>query len=113
MTIPTSARETLHEREQGRCLRCAGRATDWAHRRTRAVHDEHTNCPCNGCYLCHTCHMWCHRNPREATEKGFIVSRYEESPRTIPVDTWYGRLLLLCDGNVSFDLHTVKEEKHE
>lgn len=57
--------------------------------------------------------MWCHRNPREATEKGFIVSRYEESPRTIPVDTWYGRLLLLCDGNVSFDLHTVKEEKHE
>jgi hypothetical protein len=68
------------------------------------VHDEHTNCPCNGAKLCLTCHAWCHANPTRAMVEGFMVSRHVALPGDITVQSWYGPLLLRCDGDIEFDL---------
>lgn len=100
--IPTKAREVVVAREQGSCLRCAARGAEWAHRRSRAVHDQHTMCPCNGAYLCTTCHDWCHKNPRLAMAAGLMVSRHVAEPGRIAVESWYSTIWLHCNGTIDF-----------
>lgn len=47
--------------------------------------DEHTHCPCNGVWLCVTCHQWVHAHPNAARTQGWIVSRWVHSPGVIPI----------------------------
>lgn len=96
--IPTSRREQVKAREQGRCLRCAGRGAEWHHRRTRRVFDSHQHCPCNGVWLCHDCHAWVHAHPLEAAHSGFWVSRHQAEPGTVQLIVPWGTVLLGCDG---------------
>jgi 5-methylcytosine-specific restriction protein A len=109
--IPTKAREVVMAREQGGCLRCSGPGAEWAHRRTRSVHDEHTMCPCNGVRLCTTCHQWCHHNPTAAVREGFMVSRHVAEPGIIPVESWYGTIWLHCDGGIDFTEESWRTNK--
>ena len=113
--VPTKVRETVRQREAGtdpvpRCLRCGSpNASEYAHRRTRSVRGEHQHCPCNGAYLCRTCHQWCHANPTTALHEGFMVSRHVTDPGMVPVDTWYGTLLLRCDGDIDFKIKEASD----
>lgn len=80
LAIPAESRETVTRRDRGLCFRCGGTGTDWHHRRSRRVRDEHTHCACNGLLLCRTCHKWAHANPRDAMELGYIVSQWSDHP---------------------------------
>jgi hypothetical protein len=112
--IPTRSREIVHTRERGRCLRCGGRGQEWAHRRRRNVADGHQHCPCNGCWLCNTCHQdWAHKNPIAAREEGFIVSQFQHLPGSVPVHSFYGVLYLECDGGIRFDVPTWEPEEEQ
>lgn len=73
----------------------------WHHRRSRSVVDEHQHCPCNGVWLCSTCHSWAHAHPFEARTTGFIVSRHAQ-PSEHEVQTFLGTLHLKCDGLFKF-----------
>lgn len=72
--------------------------------------DGHRHCPCNGVWLCNTCHRDVHDNPFESRETGFIVSRSIAEPGTVTVDAHYGTVLLLCDGWYTHEIHTVNGE---
>lgn len=88
------------------CQRCGGVGSDWHHRRSRRVVDEHTHCPCNGVLLCRTCHAWVHGHPELAQGMGLIVSAYW-SPSMFPVQCFDGREWLLdCEGNFRQTLDT-------
>lgn len=92
--IPTSSRLWVKSREDGHCLRCDTPTAvgAWHHRRSRSVVDEHRHLPCNGIWLCTTCHIWVHGHPFEAREKGFIVARFaipcEQPVWSIRIDAW-------------------------
>jgi hypothetical protein len=45
-SIPTASREAVKSRDTGRCVRCWGVGSEWHHRRSRSVRDEHRHCPC-------------------------------------------------------------------
>lgn len=79
--IPTSSRLAVKERSLGRCERCGGPGAQWHHRRSRSVVEQHRHCPCNGIWMCPTCHAWAHRHPTLAQDEGLIVPRYVTSPR--------------------------------
>lgn len=71
---------------------------EWHHRRSRSIRDEHQHCPCNGIWLCLTCHNWVHANPFEARAHGWIVSRHK-MPNVEPVRNMrFGWLMLTCSG---------------
>jgi hypothetical protein len=55
--------------------------------------------------LCRECHQWCHDHPTAAFKEGFMVSRYVERPGEVAVETWYGVLYLLCDGDIEFKIN--------
>lgn len=97
-SIPTRSREIVNSRDRRTCVRCACPGREWHHRRSRSVRGEHRHCPCNGVLLCHSCHVWVHKNPADAQEVGLIVSRYEDEPFTVPVRTVYGVTWQTCDG---------------
>lgn len=102
--IPTAARLLVTERDMHRCCRCGmPTAGQFHHRRGRAVIDDHTHCPCNGVYLCQTCHTWAHGHPIEAKQAGLIVSRYVQFPGSIAVVTPWGTRLHDCDGTVHYN----------
>ncbi len=72
--------------------------TDWHHRRSKSVRDTLTHSPCNGVWMCRTCHGWVHHNPTEAQVNGWIVSRYDD-PREVPVThALWGRVTLTEQG---------------
>jgi 5-methylcytosine-specific restriction protein A len=106
--IPALARRLVKTRDKGRCLRCGSptRNGEWHHRRSRRVTGPHRHHPCNGVWLCHTCHTWAHKHPDEARNEGLIVSQFIEDPGTIPVLTWHGLVMLDCDG---FFTHVPEE----
>jgi hypothetical protein len=52
--------------------------------------------------LCQTCHDWVHAHPFEAKSEGLIVTRFEAEPGGITVMSYFGPVLLRCDG--TFDL---------
>lgn len=64
--------------------------------------DAHTHCPCNGAWLCRTCHDWAHQHPAKARELGFIVSRHVANPSAVPIKTYYGLIVLSCSGGFSY-----------
>lgn len=99
-TIPTKSRDLVKARAHHRCERCEAPAYngDWHHRRTRSVDDEHQHCPCNGVWLCRTCHRWAHDHPDEARRSGWIVSRWVNEPGTIPVHRRFGLWRHDCHG---------------
>lgn len=103
--IPVQARITVKTRAHFRCERCGVPAPtgQWHHRRSRSRRDEHTHCPCNGVWLCATCHGWVHAHPLEArAEGGFIVSRHVDQPGAVPVVTPWGVRVHGCDGTYVF-----------
>lgn len=102
--IPPFSRTLVIEREKGRCARCgvAVARGHWHHRRSRSVHGEHRHCPCNGVWLCPTCHTWVHANPLMARQTGFIVSRHAE-PYEVPVTTPWGVRWNDCEGNFIYE----------
>lgn len=95
-------RKALAAEWKGMCWRCGGVGNEYAHRRPRGVRDEHTACYCNACWLCRTCHRWCHMNPVASGLAGWTLSRYEDEPWTVPVETIFGRVLLSCDRRVTY-----------
>lgn len=107
--IPTKSRETVRSREKGQCARCAGRGSQWHHRRSRSVRDGHTHCPCNGVLLCKTCHDWVHSHPFEARAIGLIVSRYSEPAQMQLEHSLYGWIRLTCNGSHSL-AHSYERE---
>lgn len=65
-------REIVYNRAQGRCEMCgSGNGTDWSHRVARSQLGGWE--PSNGMLACRRCHAWCHANPAEAREKGWIL----------------------------------------
>jgi 5-methylcytosine-specific restriction protein A len=90
--IPAKSRNLVRERAHHRCERCLSPAPrgEWHHRRGRSVVDGHTHCPCNGVWLCRTCHSWAHTNPTEARKAGWIVSRWVAVPGTVPITRQLG-----------------------
>jgi hypothetical protein len=66
------------------------------------VHDEHTHCTCNGVWLCATCHQQVHHAPEQAQQSGFIVSRFETEPGTVPLTSPLGNYRQDCRGKVVF-----------
>lgn len=94
-------REALSRTWQGRCWRCGGVGSDYAHRRPRGVRDAHTACFCNATWLCRVCHRWSHNNPVASLELGITVSRYEAEPFTIPITLLTGRFILGCNRTVT------------
>lgn len=101
--IPTLSRVRVKERDKERCFRCGSptKAGQWHHRRSRGVIAPHRHCPCNGVWLCPTCHRQVHANPEQAKQEGLIVGRHVEDPGSVPALAWYGVLTLQCDGNFS------------
>lgn len=96
--IPTKAREVVRQRDSGICQRC-GMGAGHLHHRVRRREGGHG-------YeilvsLCPTCHGWVHANPKQATERGFIVSTHEKNPESVPVRTYAGPVLLNTDGTAS------------
>jgi hypothetical protein len=102
--IPQWRREQVQDRDNGRCVRCGGRGSEWHHRRGRRVRDQHTHCSCNGVMLCRTCHSWVHANPLMAMPKGYIVSRYIQDPSCIPVVIVNSPWLLDHEGSGKLDV---------
>jgi hypothetical protein len=96
--VTAATTEGLLERQHGRCMRCgkavAGRRASVHHRQRRGGGDE--TAP-NKVILCGDgtstdpvtgeleCHGWVHANPREAREKGWIVSSYAHYAGAVPV----------------------------
>lgn len=101
--IPEQSRELVKRRAMGRCLRCGGPGSEWHHRRSRSVRDSHRHCPCNGAWLCSTCHKWVHAHPFEAKAEGFIVSKYVSEPGSIRLTAHFGDLFLDCLGKFEYD----------
>ena len=102
--IPTASRAKVKQRAHGRCERCGVPAPngEWHHRRSRSVHDEHQHCPCNGAWLCSTCHRWAHAHPVEARNTGFIVSRHIDDPGIVIAHTPWGARWNTCTGGVQY-----------
>lgn len=98
--IPNKARDLVRARAHHRCERCMAPAPNgaWHHRRPRSVVDEHQHCPCNGVWLCHTCHRMVHAHPEAARDTGWIVSRWVEDPGTVPVTRRFGTWQHDCHG---------------
>lgn len=102
--IPEWARITVKVRSHYRCERCGAPASEghWHHRRSRRVVDAHQHCPCNGVWLCGTCHQWAHAHPADARAAGWIVSAWVDEPTTVPVHTPWGVRYHLCSGGFEF-----------
>lgn len=101
--IPTRSRLIVKERDGEQCYRCGSSGAEWSHRRPRAVKGGHfQHCPCNGLWMCRTCHAFCHANPAEARTFGWFVSSSEDAPYTVPAKAYYGWHLLDCDGNATY-----------
>lgn len=98
-----TAREAVFARSRLRCEVCGGRASDYSHRRTRAVRGEHQHCPCNALAACRTCHRRMHDGPEAARFRGWHVSSAEAEPGSVPVYLPFrqGWFLLGCDGSMS------------
>lgn len=96
--IPTKQRKAVTERDRGRCMRCGMAGNEWHHRRGRSVRDTHTHCTCNGITLCGRCHASVHASPASSRDDGFIVSRHNAEPGTVPLRTFRGEVLLSCNG---------------
>jgi hypothetical protein len=102
--IPTRSRDLVRGRSHGRCERCGvpAPAGQWHHRRRRRVSDEHTHCPCNGVWLCPTCHRQVHVEQQvQARLDGWIVSAYVSTPGGVPVLTPWGSRRHNCDGTIN------------
>lgn len=96
--IPHMSRLMVQHRSYNRCARCGLTGSEWHHRRSRSVRDEHQHCPCNGVWLCRDCHSWVHAHPFEARTSGWIVSRYA-TPGDVPMLTQqHGWVTLGHDG---------------
>jgi len=111
--IPERSRTSVRVRARQRCERCGAPAPhgQWHHRRRRRVVDEHTHCPCNGVWLCPTCHRAVHAGPAEARRKGWIVSPWNPKPGTTPLRTPLGWVFNDCEGG--FALATREEQADE
>lgn len=103
--IPALSRVRVRARDFFRCVRCGSptpaMAGHWHHRRSRSIRDDHTHMPCNGVWLCGTCHEWVHKNPFEARATGLIVSRYAIPCETPLYAQQHGWVLLGEDGSTS------------
>lgn len=102
--IPDRARTLVRVRARHRCERCGVAAPNghWHHRRSRRVVDEHQHCPCNGVWLCDTCHRDVHDHPVESRTKGWIVSAWVAEPGYVPVPSHWGARTHTCDGGFTF-----------
>jgi hypothetical protein len=109
--IPTKQREAVKSRDRNQCARCAGRGTQWHHRRSRSVRDQHTHCTCNGIWLCRTCHEWVHAHPFEARAKGWIVSRHSIPAEMQMEHGLYGWVRLTCNALWSLAHSYEKEDE--
>lgn len=107
--IPPESREAVEKRDGYRCVRCAGKGSEWHHRRSRRVRDEYTHSPSNGVLLCSVCHRWAHANPVKAMRVGIILTQWEPDPESAPVRTWRGWMTMKCDGR----MHRTEVPKDE
>lgn len=102
-TVDEVVYRAVKVRDLFRCCRCNAPTMEgaWHHRRGKAVVDAHTDCTCNGIWLCHTCHQWVHGHGLIARLRGWIVSRTSRKhlPFEAPVRTaQHGWVLLDCTG---------------
>lgn len=100
--IPQASREVVVDRERGLCVRCAGPGRHWHHRRSRRRRGEHRHCPCNGVWLCPTCHEWAHKYPIAAKEEGYVIPTVVDEPAQVTFLTWWGRVKVDCVGNIDW-----------
>jgi len=102
-SIPPKARAQVKQRSHFRCERCGVPAPNgqWHHRRSRRVRDRHQHCPCNGVWLCGTCHRQVHggKDAQRIRDEGWIVSQFCKQPGVIPVTTKWGVRWHKCDGD--------------
>lgn len=102
--MPAKVANAILERAGGQCEAwisgvCNTRSEHIHHRKLRSGGGLHT--PANGLSICHLCHDHVHRNPKEAMEHGWIVSRYVDDPASVPVSRWGHMTLLDDDGTVT------------
>lgn len=85
--IPTAARKAVWERQNNQCARCGNAGHDIHHRMRRR---EGGHGIANLVGLCRTCHSWVHAHPKQAQDKGFIVSPYVEDVSVVLIKTFMG-----------------------
>jgi hypothetical protein len=99
--IPRANRQIVQGRAFGRCERCltATLCGDLHHRRPKGLGgskaaDRHD--VGNLVYVCRSCHAWCHGNPTDAAETGFIVPRSSGTHFTaVPITNLVGQTRFL------------------
>lgn len=88
----------IHDRDGGRCVRDGAVLSPQPgsySEHHRILGNRADNRPSNKLSLCGSgttgCHGWVHAHPREAREKGWIVTRHgpRDATRTVPV--WYSQ----------------------
>lgn len=75
---------------------CTRDAVEWSHRQRRQRGNDVVS---NGLAACRECHTWCHANPREAKDKGWMVHSHHPNPAEVPVYWRRGWWLLDDEGN--------------
>jgi hypothetical protein len=71
----------------GHCLRCLGEAEVVHHRIPRGMGGagpEVSYGLANLVCLCNPCHNWCHENPAEAYDLGFLLHQWDD-PEDVPL----------------------------
>lgn len=84
---PPGFAQAMFERSGGTCERCGQRGESIHHRKLRSRGGKHDGDNC--VVLCgdgvRGCHGWCHANPKEATETGWMVSSWDDPATVRPI----------------------------
>lgn len=102
--FPEAVAEAVTARAGGICEAliagvCGSRAEHMHHRQLKSGGGKDT--PANCLHICHLCHDHVHKNPAEAMENGWIVSKFVDDPASVPVSRWGHMTLLDDDGTVT------------
>lgn len=75
------------------------------------MRDAHQHCTCNGVWLCPTCHTQVHARPFDSRSKGWIVSRHQAQPGSVPAKSHFGELILECNGRYRYHIPSESESR--
>lgn len=97
--IPTSVRVAVDKRDQRQCIRCGAPGREIHHRQRRREGGHGLE---NCILLCLQDHRWAHAHPSEARQAGFIVSAHVTDIEAVPIEAYYGRVLLRPSGKIAW-----------
>src|ERR1700744_1792352 len=99
-----AAKRLVVARDNGKCLRCFGEATDVHHRRPRQMggtSDEGIRVGlANLLSLCRPCHDWVHSHPIDSYATGFLLKSTQDPVLTAVQVRPTGKVMLTADGRM-------------